>query len=71
MEFKTKCRHLPDAVRTTNEGNVISEGGKTVPRVAAGRKSKPWLALRGSGGYTGDPFAPVLKECEIETLKWQ
>ena len=68
-EFKTKCRHSSDKVQRTGGDIVIPKRGKTVARVVAGKESKPWLALRGTGAYTADPFAPVLKECEIETLK--
>lgn len=30
---------------------------------------KPWLALRGSARYVGDPFAPVVSEEEITVLQ--
>lgn len=30
---------------------------------------KPWLALRGSARFVGDPFAPVVSEDEISVLQ--
>ncbi len=68
-EFKAKCLQLLDEVQRTGEDIVISKRGKTVARVVAEKEPKPWLALRGTGSYTADPFAPVLKEFEIEALK--
>jgi prevent-host-death family protein len=68
-EFKAKCLQLLDEVRQTGEELVISKRGKPVARVIAEKEPKPWLALRGTGSYTADPFAPVLEETEIEALK--
>ena len=34
-----------------------------------GAAGKPWLALRGSARYVGDPFAPVVSEEEISVLQ--
>ena len=69
MEFKAKCLQLLDEVRQTGEELVISKRGKPVARVIAEKEPKPWLALRGTGPYTAEPFAPVLEETEIEALK--
>jgi hypothetical protein len=30
---------------------------------------QPWKKLLGSGKFVGDPFAPVLKESDIEALR--
>lgn len=68
-EFKAKCLHLLDEVQRTGEELVISKRGKPVARVTAEKESKPWLALRGTGSYTADPFAPAISETEIEALK--
>ncbi len=68
-EFKTKCLQLLDEVQRTGEGLVISKRGKPVARVLPEKASKPWLVLRGTGNYSGDPFAPTLEESEIEALK--
>lgn len=68
-EFKAKCLQLLDEVQRTGEELVISKRGKAVARVVAEKQDKPWLALRGTGAFAGDPFAPVLAESEIEALK--
>ncbi|MES2658556.1 MAG: type II toxin-antitoxin system Phd/YefM family antitoxin [Verrucomicrobiota bacterium] len=68
-EFKAKCLQLLDEVQRSGQDLVISKRGKPVARVVAEKPSKPWLALRGTGGYTGDPFAPALEETEIDALK--
>ena len=68
-EFKAKCLQLLDEVQRSGQDLVISKRGKPVARVVAEKPSMPWLALRGSGGYTNDPFAPVLAEIEIDALK--
>ena len=68
-EFKAKCLQLLDEVQRTGEELVISKRGKPVARVVAETDSKPWLALRGTGAYTDDPFASVIGESEIEALK--
>lgn len=68
-EFKAKCLQLLDEVQRSGQDLVISKRGKPVARVVAERESKPWLALRGKGGYQGDPFEPVLQETEIDALK--
>lgn len=68
-EFKAKCLQLLDEVQRTGEELVISKRGKAVARVVAEKQDKPWLALRGTGAFSGDPFAPVLAESEIEALK--
>lgn len=68
-EFKAKCLHLLDEVQRTGEDLVISKRGKPVARVVAERAGKPWLALRGAGEFTGDPFEPVVGKSEIEALE--
>jgi prevent-host-death family protein len=68
-EFKAKCLQLLDEVQRTGEDIVISKRGKAVARVVAEKESKPWLALRGTGAYMGDPFVPVIKESDMEALK--
>ena len=68
-EFKAKCLQLLDEVQRTGEELVISKRGKAVARVVAEKQPKPWLALRGTGAYAADPFAPVLDENDIEALR--
>lgn len=59
-EFRAKCLHLLDEVQKSGEEIVISKRGKPVARVIAKREPKPWLVLRGSGSFKGDPCAPVI-----------
>ena len=68
-EFKANCLQWIDEVQKTGEDLVISKRGKPVARVVAEHAAKPWLALRGTGKFTKDPFEPVLKETEIDALK--
>ncbi len=68
-EFKAKCLQLLDEVQRTGEDLLISKRGKPVARVVAEKTGKPWLALRGSGAYTADPYAPAIGESHIEALK--
>ncbi len=68
-EFKAKCLQLLDEVQSSGQELVISKHGKPVARVVAERAGKPWLALRGSGTYHGDPFESVVRETEIDALK--
>jgi prevent-host-death family protein len=68
-EFKAKCLQLIDMVQNTGEELVISKRGKPVARVISEKEDKPWLALRGKGRFTGDPFEPAITENEIEALK--
>jgi prevent-host-death family protein len=68
-EFKAKCLRLLDEVNRTGEALIISKHGKPVARVVPENVDKPWLALRGSGRFIGDPFEPTVHESEIESLK--
>jgi len=68
-EFKAKCLRLLDEVNRTGEALIISKHGKPVARVVPENPEKPWLVLRGSGHYIGDPFEPTVSESEIECLK--
>ena len=71
-EFKAKCLRLLEEVNRTGEALIISKHGKPVARVVPENPEnpkKPWLVLRGSGHYIGDPFEPTVSESEIECLK--
>jgi prevent-host-death family protein len=68
-EFKAKCLQLLDQVSQTGEELIISKRGKPVARVIPERPITPWLALRGKGRFSGDPFAPVVNDSDIEALK--
>ena len=67
--FKARCLRLLDQVSRTGEELVILKRGRPVARVVPARDEKPWLALRGRGEFTGDPFAAVVTESDIEALR--
>ena len=68
-EFKAKCLSLIDEVQEQGSELIISKHGRPVARLVPVGAEKPWLALRGKGRFTGDPFAPVVDEKDIEALR--
>lgn len=68
-EFKAKCLKLLDQVNETGVELEITKRGRPVARISPWSHDAPWKKLRGKGRFTGDPFAPVLDESEIEALK--
>jgi prevent-host-death family protein len=68
-EFKAHCLRLLDQVSRTGDELVILKRGRPVARLVPARDAKPWLALRGRGSFTGDPFASVVDASEIEVLR--
>jgi prevent-host-death family protein len=68
-EFKAKCLSLIDEVQEKGSELIISKHGRPVARLVPTGVDKPWLALRGKGRFTGDAFAPVVAEKDIEALR--
>jgi prevent-host-death family protein len=70
-EFKAKCLALIDRVHQRGEPVTITKRGRIVARlVPAGDDSeRPWERVRGKARWTGDPFAPVVDESEIDALR--
>lgn len=68
-EFKAKCLSLIDEVQEKGGELIISKHGRPVARLVPAGAAKPWLALRGKGRFTGDPFAPVVDEKDVEALR--
>jgi prevent-host-death family protein len=70
-EFKAKCLALIDRVRERGESITITKRGRVVARLvpAGDENERPWIELRGRGHWSGDPYAPVVDEGEIEALK--
>jgi prevent-host-death family protein len=70
-EFKARCLALLDRVRERGEPITITKRGRVVARlVPVGvEDERPWMALRGNGRWTGDRFAPVVEERQIEAVK--
>jgi antitoxin (DNA-binding transcriptional repressor) of toxin-antitoxin stability system len=63
-EFKARCLALLDRVRFEGITVVIRKRGKIVAKLVAESDSedeKPWLVLRGASHFTGDPFAPAVR----------
>jgi antitoxin (DNA-binding transcriptional repressor) of toxin-antitoxin stability system len=56
-------------VSRTGEELVILKRGRPVARLVPVGEEKPWLALRGRGAFTGDAFASVVDEADIEALR--
>lgn len=70
-EFKARCLALIDRVRERGEPIIITKRGRVVARLvpAGDEDERPWLALRGRGRWTGDPYAPVVDDRDIQVLK--
>lgn len=70
-EFKARCLALIDRVRERGEPIVITKRGRTVASlVPAGEfDERPWLRVRGTARWSGDPLAPALDESDVEALK--
>ena len=70
-DFKARCLALIDEVHRSGESVVITKRGKVVARLvpAGDEHAKPWTKLRGTARLIGDPFAPVVDEGELESLK--
>jgi prevent-host-death family protein len=67
--FKAQCLRLLDQVSRTGEELIILKRGRPVARVVPAREEKLWVALRGRGEFSGDPFASVVDEADIEALQ--
>lgn len=70
-EFKARCLALIDQVHDSGQPVVITKRGRVVATLqpSGDENEKPWLRLRGSVKWLGDPFAPVVDEEDIEALK--
>ncbi len=70
-EFKARCLAIIDQVHDTGKPITITKRGKPVAvlQPVGEEDLKPWLKLRGTVTWLGDPFAPVVDEDEIDALK--
>ncbi len=70
-EFKAKCLALFDRVRDRGETIDVTKRGRVVARVVPppGDEDRPWLRVRGTAVWTGDPFEPAVDEGEVEALR--
>jgi prevent-host-death family protein len=70
-EFKAKCLRLIDRAHERGEAVTITKRGRVVARLipAGDEDHRPWEKLKGTARWSGDPFAPVIDEADIEALK--
>ena len=70
-EFKAKCLALLDKVQQDGQPVTITKRGRVVARLvpATDEPERPWERLRSKARWTGDPFAPVVAETEIDALR--
>jgi prevent-host-death family protein len=70
-EFKAKCLSLLDRVHERGESITITKRGRVVARlVPAGETDEqPWMRVRGTVTWHGDPFEPAVDERDIEAVK--
>ena len=70
-DFKARCLSLLDQVHERGEPIVITKRGRVVASlVPAGETDRrPWLRLRGTVRWHGDPFAPAIDESDIGALR--
>lgn len=67
--FKARCLRLLDEVDRTGEEIVVLKRGRPVARIVPVHEDHPWLALRGSGQFLGNPFEPVVAPADIDALR--
>ena len=70
-EFKAKCLAIIDAVHKRGEVVRVTKRGRVVARLVADYDAddQPWTSLRGAAKWSGDPFAPAVREDEVEALR--
>ena len=67
-DFKARCLALLDRVNKTGEAITITKRGRVVAKLvpAEDPEDRPWMRLRGTGRFVGDPLAPAIDESEID-----
>lgn len=70
-EFKARCLALIDEVRDRGEPVTITKRGRVVARLvpAGDDDDRPWLRVRRTARWAGDPLAPVLADSDIDALR--
>jgi len=70
-EFKAKCLALLDEVRDRGEPITITKRGRVVARLvpANDEDDRPWLRVRRTARWNGDPFAPAIDESDVDALR--
>lgn len=70
-DFKARCLAVLDRVRDRGETVVITKRGRVVASLvpAGDTEDRPWLRVRGTARWHGDPFAPAIEEADVEALR--
>jgi prevent-host-death family protein len=70
-EFKARCLALIDQVHERGEPVTITKRGRVVAALvpAGDAEEWPWLRVRGTAHWRGDPFEPVVEESDVEALR--
>jgi len=70
-DFKARCLALLDQVRDEGHPITITKRGRVVARLvpANDEDDRPWLRVRGTATWSGDPLAPVVGEDEVDALR--
>jgi prevent-host-death family protein len=70
-DFKARCLALLDQVRDRGEPITITKRGRVVARLvpANDEDDRPWLRVRGTARWAGDPFAPAVDEADIDAVR--
>ena len=69
-EFKARCLALIDQVRERGEPIVITKRGRVIAALepAGEFDDRPWLPVRGTARWRGDPTAPAIREGDIQAV---
>lgn len=70
-EFKARCLALLDQVRDHGQPITITKRGRIVARlVPAGDDDDfPWMRVRKTARWKGNPLAPVISLADIDALR--
>jgi prevent-host-death family protein len=70
-EFKARCLALLDEVRDRGEPITITKRGRVVARLvpAGDEDDRPWIRVRRTARWTGDPTAPAVSEKDVDALR--
>ena len=70
-EFKARCLALLDEVHQTGKAITITKRGRIVARLVAADEDeqRPWVRIRGTAKWVGDPVAPAIDEDDIDALR--
>lgn len=72
--FAEDCLTLVQAAALAGQDRLsfqqrLAARGISLHGIREGLEDRPWMALRGSACFVGDPFAPVVTEEEVAVLQ--